>query len=112
MTIAKHIIIGFLVIFFSFSLTKNLFEYRRNLEFYESYKEEYKKVKEQNNKLQAKLVKMNDFYEMEKKIRNNLNLLKWSETAVIIPKPSPTPTVITPTPQPNYEQWVDTFLEN
>lgn len=112
MIVAKNIILGFLVLFFLFSLTKNLFEYRRNLEFYESYKTEYDSQKERNNILRAELVKTDDLYYIEKTIRDELNLLKANEGALMLPPQTPTPTVITPTPQPNYELWYETMFEH
>lgn len=107
----KRIILGFLVLFFLFSLSRNFFEFQRNLGFYEEYKQEYEAAKQRNNQLQTELVKAKDPYMVEQTIRNELNMLKADEVAVLIPEPSPTPTVITPTPQPSYQQWWDRFFE-
>jgi cell division protein FtsB len=111
MLLAKQMILGFLVIFFMFSLSKNIFEYQRNLQFYQSYKTEYAQVKEQNNLLKAQLAKTNDLYYIEKTIRDQLNLLKRNEVSVMLPQQTPTPAPLSPTPQPNYQLWYDTLIK-
>lgn len=108
----KRIILGFLILFFLSSLTRNFFEYRRNLEFYEGYQENYEEVKKRNNELKSQLVKNNDPYQVEKTIRDKLNLAKDDEIAVLLQDPTPTPTVISPTPVPNHMQWFNTFFGN
>jgi hypothetical protein len=108
----KKIILAFLILFFLSSLTRNFFEYRRNLEFYNDYKEDYETVKRKNNELKSQLVKNNDPYQVEKIIRDKLNLGKQKEVAVLLEQPSPTPTIVTPTPQPNHKQWLDAFMGN
>ncbi len=108
----KRIILGFLILFFLSSLTRNFFEYRKNLEFYNEYKEDYEEIKQRNNELKSQLVKNNDPYQVEKTIRDKLNLGKQKEVAVLLEEPTPTPTVITPTPEPNYIQWVNAFMGN
>ncbi|MFW5703685.1 MAG: FtsB family cell division protein [Patescibacteria group bacterium] len=112
MGLIKRIILGFLFLFFISSLTKNFFEYRRNLEFYEGYKEEYTLEKRRNNELESQLVKSKDPFVVEKTIRNELNLLKDGEVAVLMPKPSPTPVSVTPTTVPSYRQWINLFQKN
>lgn len=56
-------------------------------------------------------VKTQDTYELEKTIRNKLNLTKPGETMVLIPQPTTTPTILTPTPLPVYKQWMNTFFK-
>lgn len=109
MPIAKNIILGLLIIFFMFSLTKNYFEYKHNLNFYNSYKSEYLKLKEKNNILKAQLVKTNDLYYIEERIREKLNLVKLNEEAIMLPQQSPTPIIFTPTPEPNYIIWYNSL---
>ena len=106
----KRIILGLLVLFFLSSLTRNFFEYRRNLEFYESYKEDYLAEKQRNTELKTKLVKSKDPYEIEQTIRNQLNMVKDEEVAILLPEPSPTPILVSPTPVPPYKQWVDVLF--
>lgn len=106
----KRIILGFLILFFLSSLTRNFFEYRRNLAFYEQYKKNYEEAKKRNNELKSQLVKNNDPYQVEKTIRDKLNLSKDNEVAVLLPEPSPTPTILTPTPVPNHLQWFDAIF--
>jgi cell division protein FtsB len=110
MITVKRIILGFLIVFFLSSLTRNFFEYRKNLEFYDGYKNNYEEAKRRNNELKSQLVKNNDPYQVEKTIRNKLNLAKQNEVAVLLPEPSPTPIIITPTPVPNHVQWYEVFF--
>lgn len=106
----KRIILGFLILFFLSSLTRNFFEYRRNVEFYQGYKKNYEDIKKRNTELKTELVKNNDPYQVEKTIRDKLNLAKQNEVAVLLQEPTPTPTVISPTPIPNHIQWYNTFF--
>ena len=109
---AKSILFFCLMLFFVYSLTRNFFEYKKNLAFYQNYKQEYEKEKKANSTLKTKLLKNSDPYEVEKTIRNKLNLLKPGEVAVIIPLPSPTPIVVTPTLAPVYQDWWNSFFKN
>lgn len=106
----KKLIFAGLILFFFFSLTRNFFEYRKNLQFYDQYRKEHEAEVKKNNELKAQLVKNNDSYEMEKRIRNKLNLLKENEVAVLLPEPSPTPTIVLPTAVPVHEQWRNVFF--
>lgn len=112
MKLVRTLILGLLSLFFLVSLTRNFFEYRRNLQFYESYKQNYEQVKHRNNELKSELVKNKDPYQVEKTIRDRLNLSKGKEVAVLMNEPSPTPTVLTPTPIPNHVQWWNTLFGN
>lgn len=107
----KNILFALIILFFISSLTKNIFDYRDKVQFYESYKEEYEKEKKKNLSLKTEILKKSDPYEVEKTIRNELNLLKENEVDVIIPLPSPTQFVPTPTPPPNWQQWYEVFFE-
>lgn len=98
------------MLFFFSSLTKNLFDYKNKLDFYEGYQKDYEKENKRNIALKTQLLKKSDPYEIEKTIRNKLNLLKEGEVAIILPQPSPTPVIITPTPLPNYLQWQKVFF--
>lgn len=109
---AKNVILGFLMLFFLSSLTRNLFEYRRNLSFYNNTKADFEKEKSKNNALKSELVKNNDPVQLEQTIRNKLNLLKKDEIAVILPEPTATPVISSPTPQPVYRQWQHLFFQN
>ena len=60
--------------------------------------------------LKTQLVKKSDTNEIEKTIRNKLNMLKQDEVAIILRQPTPTPLLITPTPLPNYLQWWQVFF--
>jgi cell division protein FtsB len=108
----KRIIFVLLLLFFLSSFSQNVFKYQQNLTFYNNYKAEYEKQKKQNNQLKTLLVKTSDTYEMEKTIRNKLNMLQNGETVIVVPPITPTPFVPTPTPQAVYQQWVHIFFKN
>jgi len=57
-------------------------------------------------------VKTNDSFELEKIIRNKLNMVKPDEVMVVLPNPTPQPKVTAPTATPNYRQWWDVFFQN
>ena len=112
MKLIRKIVFFLLLLFFFSSLTKNLFDYQSKVSFYESYLQDYEREKKKNTELKTKLLKESDSYEIEKTIRNKLNLLKPDETAIILPQPTPTPIIITPTPLPNYLQWWNVFVQH
>ena len=84
--------------------------YRNKVAFYQNYLNDYEKEKRRNVELKTELLKKSDPNEIEKTIRNKLNLLKPDEVAIILKQPSPTPVIITPTPLPNYLQWWEVFF--
>lgn len=100
--------IFFLIIFLLFlsSLIRNLFNYHNALKFYQQYKINFEKEKEKNRNFKIQMLKKTNVYEVEKTIRNQLNLLKPDEVVVIVPSP-----LLTPTPSPtkspvNWEKWL------
>ncbi len=111
MKIVRNIIIIFFMVFLFSSLIRNLFDYRNKLQFYEDYKKEYEKEKQQNTALKTEVLKKTSQSELEKTIRNKLNLLRPDEVAVMLPSPTPTPYVLTPTPLPNWMQWLKLFFK-
>lgn len=112
MKLLYNIFLFFLIVFLFSALTKNIFDYRKNLRFYQSYKKEYELEKKENISLKTQILKKNDPDELEKTIRNKLNLSKPNEVTLIIPNPAPTPAVITPTPLPNWQRWYEVFFKN
>ena len=110
MKLIRRVVFFLLLLFFFSSLTKNLFDYRRRLSFYEDYKRDFEKEEKRNIELKTEVLKKSDPNEIEKTIRNKLNLLKPDQVAIILKQPSPTPVVITPTPLPNYLQWWKVFF--
>ena len=105
MLIVKKSFFLLLIIFLLYSLIKNVLNYQSKLQFYESFKEDYLKEKKQNITLKTQVLKNKDPGQIEKTIRNKLNLLKPDEVAIILPQPTPTPILVTPTPLPNWLQW-------
>ena len=110
MGLIKRIIIILLLLFFFSSLTKTLFDYRKKVAFYEGYRNQYEKEKKLNTKLKTEILKKSAPAEVEKTIRNKLNLLFSDEVAIILPYPTPTIVTPTPTPLPNWQQWWNVFF--
>jgi len=110
MKLFRKLIFILLVLFFLFSLTKNFFNYQRSLDFYNNYKEDYEKEKKQNITLKTQIRKKSDLYEIEKVIRNKLNLFRPNEVPIIIPPTPPTPEIVSPTPAPPFQQWLSLFF--
>jgi len=112
MKLLKKIFIILLLIFLFSSLTKNIFNYQKRLKFYYEYKKEYEKEKKRNIALKTEILKKSDLNEIEKTIRNKLNLVKPEETVIILPPPTPTPTVPIPSPLPPFQRWLHLFFVN
>lgn len=91
------------------SLTGNIFDYQQKIKFFEQYKKELTEKEEKNKELKSELVKAKDYYQVEKKIREKLNLLKPDEVAVILPKQTPTSTLTPKQEKPPLRQWIELF---
>lgn len=98
--------------FLFFSLVKNLFDYKKSVSFYEGFKSAYEKERKNNISLKTRALKNSDPYEIEKILRDKLNLSRPDEISLLLPEPTPAPKAITPTPQPIPLQWWDVFLGN
>jgi sortase (surface protein transpeptidase) len=111
MQLIKKIIGGIFVIFLLSSLVRNIFNYTSKNQFFQDYKNDYEKENKKNIELKTEIVKKQSVSEIEKTIRNKLNLLKENEVAVILPVP--TLTIITPTPTsaPIWKQWVNLYTK-
>ena len=105
MKLSKNIVVLFLLIFLFSSLLRNLFGYKSKLQFYQQFKQNFEKEKKRNIELKTEVVRKKSQEEIEKTIRNNLNLLRDNEVALILPYTTRTPDLITPTPLPNWKQW-------
>jgi hypothetical protein len=61
--------------------------------------------------MKTELLRKKDRFEIEKKIREKLNLGGEGETVIILPPQStPIPTAITPTPRPNWQQLMEVYF--
>ncbi len=109
MNLFKKIFIIFMIVFLSSSLIRNIFDYQKKIDFYKKYKQELAEVKKENINLKTEVLKKTAPYELEKTIRDKLNLSRPDELSVILPKPSPSPIPITPTPYKNWQKWRDLF---
>jgi cell division protein FtsB len=110
MKLVKKIILVFFLLFLFSSLTRNIFNFQKKLQFYHDFKKEYEKEKKKNITLKTEILKKSDPNEVEKTIRNKLNLQRPDEVVIVVPQPTPTPVVITPTPLPNWNQWLNVFF--
>jgi hypothetical protein len=108
----KYILLAFLGVFWTVSLLKNTLEYRKNVAFHNKFKQEYDQEVKENNRLKTEVIKSGDMWEIEKTIRNKLNLQKSNEVAIIVPTPTAELTMPTPTPAPAYAQWARLFFKN
>jgi len=111
MKLIKNIVFLFLLIFLFSSLLKNLFSYKGKLQFYQQFKQDFDKEKKRNIELKTEVVRKKSTEEIEKTIRDDLNLLKDNEIALIVPSPTKTPASITPTPLPNWRQWWELYFK-
>jgi len=111
MDLAKRILYIIIVLFLFFSLTKNLFDYGSTAQFYEGYKKDFEEQKKRNLELKTNILRSKDPNELEKTIRNKLNLTKEGEIAIIVPEPTKSARVLTPTPAPFYQQWWYTIFK-
>lgn len=107
----KTVLVFLFLIFLVSSLTKNIVDYQKKLQFYEDYRLKFESEKKRSITLKTEVLKNSDLNEIEKTLRNKLNLLKPNEIAIIVPKPTPTVSSVTPTPLPPWEQWKELFLE-
>ena len=111
MKLIKNIIFVFLLLFLFSSLLRNLFGYKSKLQFYQQFKKNFDKETKRNIELKTEVVRKKSIEEIEKTIRNDLNLLKDNEIALIIPAPTKAPISITPTPLPNWKQWWELYFK-
>lgn len=108
----KKLVLFFLFFFIVFSLTRNIFDYKNKIAFFQQLKSEFINEKEKNKKLKAELAKTNDYYYLEKNIREKLNLVKPNEIVVILPKIQPQKVKNKKTiRKPIFAQWLELFLD-
>lgn len=92
-----------------YSLTQRIFSYQKKIEFFQDYKSDLEAEREKNKKLKSQVLRRQDYYTVEKDIRQKLNLLKPDEIAILLPRSTPSPT---PTPEiikPPAIQWWELF---
>lgn len=91
-------------------MTKNFFDFQKNMAFYRDYKTKYDLVKSKNIKLKTAIINKNSPFEIEKAIRNKLNLGRPNEAVAIIPSPGIAKQTPTPSPVPIPLQWLRAFV--
>lgn len=106
----KKLFFALLIVFLFSSLIPNIISYKDKISFYQQTKKEYETEEKKQIELRTEIVKKKSADEVEKTIRNKLNLLKENEVALIIPSPTYVPR---PTPTPilsNWQQWIRVFF--
>lgn len=86
-------------------------DYQKKYAFYNTYKQANENEKKKNITLKTEIRKQDSQIELEKTIRNKLNLSRPDEVVLMIPTPTPSPIIITPTPEPNIIQWINLFIK-
>lgn len=110
MAIIKKLLFYLLLVFLFSSLIPNIINYKNKISFYRQTKENLAEEEKKQIELKTEIVKKKSADEVEKTIRNKLNLLKENELAIIIPSPTPA-LKISPTPAlKNWEKWWRVFF--
>lgn len=109
MQILRSILVVVFFFFLLFALSKNIVDYRRNIKLHQTLKGEFDDKKKENIKLKTNVLRYNDPDELEKTIRNKLNMIKGDEVAIILPPPTPTPIGPSPSPAQPHKQWLRFF---
>lgn len=111
MRLIKNVIITGIAILLIISLSKNIFSYKDKLSFYQDFQTEYDEELQTNKELKSELKKSADSYYVEKEIREQLQLLKPNEVAVIMPAITISPTPSPTPPKKPAEQWYDLLIQ-
>lgn len=106
----RAIFFSLLALFFVASLVRSILSYQDKVQFYHDLQAEYEKENALNKKLKSDARKGSDYYYVEKQIREKLNLLKESETSVIIPSLTPSPSPTLKIQKSPHMQWLDLVL--
>ncbi len=106
----KKIIFFLILIFFVSSLIPNILNYKNKIDFYNQIKNDYEQEVKKNIELKTKIAKQKSVNEVEKIIRNDLNLTKQNEVVVIIPSPTISPTPTPTTVLKNWQKWIRVFF--
>lgn len=106
----RAIFFSLLALFFVASLVRSILSYQDKVQFYHDLQAEYEKENALNKKLKSDARKGSDYYYVEKQIREKLNLLKESETSVIIPSLTPSPSPTLKIQKSPHMQWLDLVM--
>lgn len=106
----RNAVLTIIGVFLLYSLSKTLLDYRKKISFYDEYTNEYQTELQKNKKLKSTNIKSQDYYSVERNIREKLNLSKPGEAVVLIPKISITPTPTPTLAKPVYQQWAELFF--
>ena len=87
MAFIKKALFILLLIFLFSSLIPSVLNYKNKISFYRQMKKDLQDEEKKQIELRTEIVKKKSVDEVEKTIRNKLNLLKENEVAIIIPSP-------------------------
>ena len=105
----KNFFLGVVSLFLLYSLAKGIFVFTDRFKIYQRLERKKKALEKKKIELQTRIKKAESLDYLEKKIRNDLQLVQPNETVVILSYPTPTPVKPTPTPLPIPLQWVEIF---
>jgi len=111
MKIIKKVFFLIFALFLLSTLFPNIINYQRKLDFYNKIKEKLSKEEKRQTELKTEIIKKKSQSELEKIIRNQLNLSKENEIIIVLPSPN-----LTSTPTPtikltNWQKWLKIFLK-
>lgn len=106
----KNLGFVFLLIFLASSLIRNILDYQKKSNFIDKFRSLIEEEKNKKLSLKTKILIKSDPYEIEKKLRNKLNLSRANEAVIILPQPTPTPTKKPAVAVPNWQQWWKIFF--
>jgi len=109
MNLLQKLFFVFVLLILLSSSIRNILNYQNALKFHRQYQSNFEKEKEKNQRLKTEIIKKTSFSEIEKTIRNQLNLLQPDEVAIIIVQPTPSPS---PSPTPslsNFQKWINLY---
>jgi cell division protein FtsB len=112
MNTLRRIFLFILFLFLATSFIRNIIDVKRNYPLFLNSKREFDEARQKNAQLKTAIVKQKSLNEVEKTIRNKLNMSKEGELVIIIPHPSPSPTPIIIPTLPIYKQWMMVFFSN
>lgn len=110
MRLIKNLILFFLVFFLSFSLIRTVVDFQKKKQFLQRFQTEVDKEEKKKLELEAEILKKTDQYQLEKTIRNKLNLSQPDEVVIILSPPTPTPTKAISPPLSNWKKWWRVFF--
>ena len=107
------ITIIFILLFFSVTLTKNIWDSRRKIADLNEIREEEKALKLENEQLEEELERSKSESFIEEEARNKLGLGKSGETLYVVESRPPEEVIndISNVSSPNFKSWLKVFFD-